>query len=393
MLAVELAEKRLKRYRFSFDFSYIKANLHELIRKIPLEDDAEGDTNTLARFSNVVKLAVKDEYLFSLETQFPTDFLHHIIKIMLKFHNESMIGKRCLELISKMLMNPQTLQNVNQYLTNHEQFIRFLGSQIGKLEEDIEGPIFVFTLLATLIKHNLEKFTSKAKNQGSVWINWKLSSIFSYIHRVAKLEILEFLLAIFKTNFKCPLIQIEELDLPSAEFAKILLNLLFHLQALLHKVSSRESKEAIWAILFELLRHAEQGIVVKQSTFQTDVLFQPWFKVAVTYLLSQCVFPSNVPLISLEFLQKWTKLILLNKLENRSNRSPLQQSFLFQPYSSVFTMIRDAMKRDPSQLSQQDRLKITTVRQGSSTVFDIERKSGCIARIIKTCETFLATLQ
>ncbi|ODM98479.1 hypothetical protein Ocin01_08204 [Orchesella cincta] len=310
-LVVELADKR-KAHKFSLDFNYVKTNMYGLIQKIPLDDDeGDEDPNNLERFSNVIQIAMKDQYLFCFEMQSPTDFLHHIIKVMLKFHNVSMIGKSCLELISKMLVNIRTLQNVNQYLTNHEQFIRFLGSQIGKLEKDVEETVFVFTLLASLIKHNLEKFTNNVNNQKSSWITWELTSVFSYIHRVPKLEILEFLLAIFKTNFKCPLIQIAELGLPSSDFGKILLNLLFHLQALLHKVAFQEPKEAIWEILYEILRHAEQGTGIQHSTFQTDVLFQPWMKVTMTFLLSQCVFPSAAPMMSLEFMRKWTKMILL----------------------------------------------------------------------------------
>ncbi|ODM98477.1 hypothetical protein Ocin01_08203 [Orchesella cincta] len=81
----------------------------------------------------------------------------------------------------------------------------------------------------------------------------------------------------------------------------------------------------------------------------------------------------------------------MNKVQNRSKRSPLQQTFLFQPYANVFKMIRNSMRKDPSQLPQEERLKSQIVSQTRLHVFDIERKSVCISEIVKTCEIFLAS--
>lgn len=83
------------------------------------------------------------------------------------------------------------------------------------------------------------------------------------------------------------------------------------------KVTVKTVRDAVWDLLGEFLRFAsEQHEILRNSTFQSDVLFQPYWKITVVQLLSRCNHvPSKLSPKSLEFLQKWTKLMLVNVRE------------------------------------------------------------------------------
>lgn len=109
-LAVKLGGIRLKRFKCTFDLVCVKSNIHQLVRKIPTNDE-NLHPDTLLRLSNVICLAIKDDYLFCEENRFSVGFLDEIIKIMMKFHDVSKIGKRCLKLLLKVISNEATFQS------------------------------------------------------------------------------------------------------------------------------------------------------------------------------------------------------------------------------------------------------------------------------------------
>lgn len=77
--------------------------MQSLLRQLTFEESSEKARNAtiLSRLSNVMKLGLNDEFLFSSENYFPSDFLHKLVDITLK--NKVEIGRRSLEIIYRIL--------------------------------------------------------------------------------------------------------------------------------------------------------------------------------------------------------------------------------------------------------------------------------------------------
>lgn len=85
--------------------------MQNLLRQLTFEESLEKSRNAinLSRLSNVMQLGLNDEFLFSSENHFPTDFLHKLVEIMLK--NKVEIGRRSLEVLYRILKNNATFNN------------------------------------------------------------------------------------------------------------------------------------------------------------------------------------------------------------------------------------------------------------------------------------------
>lgn len=112
-LAVELSSKRLKKAKIGFEFSLFLSYLHDLIRTISNEESSGRSSNPInsSRLSNVMQLAIQDEFLLSPENPFPLDLLRQLVTIMLKFHDVPIIGRKSLHLLSKILRNNITFND------------------------------------------------------------------------------------------------------------------------------------------------------------------------------------------------------------------------------------------------------------------------------------------
>lgn len=105
MLAVRYGALRVMKFKTGFEFSFFVANVHQIIVQIFADNCSELDTNSinLLRLSNVIQLAVKDELLLSSANNVPTDLIQNVVKIMLKHYDLYLLGKTCLEFLSKLL--------------------------------------------------------------------------------------------------------------------------------------------------------------------------------------------------------------------------------------------------------------------------------------------------